>query len=244
MKAGFFRRVVTVLVLFTVTVTAAAFENQTLHYAARYGDIDAGAVEVRIRAEADGYRVESNAKPNALAKLFGADAHAAVTQFTRDPGDGDAWTLDSGNENHGGDGDDSMRRFRIDRGAGRIEFSDGERRAFNPGDAFEAASFPLLLMLRARDAGVESIANTRVIEVSARRARDYMYDAPVAERIDAPAGEADAWKITRHRVDRPADTVTVYLHQLDHIPLKITVTKSGRTSTLQLTVIDMAGDES
>lgn len=242
MKAGFSRRVVTVLALFTVTVTAAAFENQTLHYAARYGDIDAGAASVRIRAEADGYRVESNAKPNALAKLFGADAHAAVTQFIRDPGDGDAWTLDSGSENHGGDGDDSMRRFRIDHDANRIEFSDGDRRAFNPGDAFEAASFPLLLMLRVR-AGA-AVAGMRVTEVSARRARDYMYDAPVEARADSPAGESSAWKITRHRVDRPADTVTVYLHQLDHIPLKITVTKRGRTSTLQLTAIDMAGDES
>lgn len=239
MKADFFRRVVTVLALLTVSAAAAGFENQTLHYAARYGDLDAGAVEVRIRAEADGCRVESNAKPSALAKLFGADAHASVTQFIRDPGDGDAWTLDGGREKHG-DGD--AQWFRIDRAANRIEFSDGDARAIDSGAQFEAAAFPLLLMLRARDAGVDSIAGLRALEVSVRRARDYIYDAPVAETIAAPAGETSAWKITRRRADRPADSVTVYLNQRDHLPLKITVTKRGRTSSLLLTAAETAGD--
>jgi len=126
----------------------------------------------------------------------------------------------------------------MDHAANRIEFSDGERRAIAPGEQLEAASFPLLLMLRARDAGVESIADLRALEVSARRAREYIYDAPVAARIATPAGEVGAWKITRRRVDRPADTVTVYLHQRDHLPLKITVTKRGRTSSLLLTAAE------
>lgn len=239
MKAGdCFRRAALALALFTVTVTAAAFENQTLRYAAFYGDIDAGAVEVRIRAEADGYRVEVDARPSALAKLFGANAHASVTQFIRN--DSGEIILDSGREEHG----DGERWYRFDHAANRIEFSDGGRRAIEPGDAFEAASFPLLLMLRARDAGAESIANTRVTEVSARRAREYMYDAPAATRIDTPAGEANTWKILRHRVDRPADTVTVWLRQRDNMPLKIAVTKRGRTSSLLLTAAEAAADDS
>lgn len=238
MKAGdFFRRVVTVLALFTVTVTAAAFENQTLHYAAKYGDIDAGAVEVRIRVDGGNYRVESDAKPSALAKLLKAKAHASVTQFARN--DAGTIILDSGRSKYG-DGD--AKWFRIDRAANRIEFSDGDARAIDSGAQLEAASFPLLLMLRARDAGVESIAGLRAVEVSVRRAREYIYDAPSAQTVSAPAGEVNAWKITRRRADRPADSVTVYLRQRDHLPLKITVTKRGRTSSLLLTAAETAGD--
>jgi len=215
----------------TATVTAAAFDGQTLHYAAKYGDIDAGAATVSITVTADGYRVESNAKPNALAKLFGAKSHATVTRFIR--GDGGAWTLDSGHENHG-DGD--ARRFRIDHAAGRIEFGDGEQHTIAPGERLESAAFPLLLMLRAREAGVDSIADLRVTEVNARRAREYIYAAPVAERVKTSTGaEKEAWKITRHRADRPADSVTIWLRRRDNIPMKIMLTKNNRSSSLLLT---------
>lgn len=225
--------------LVTVTVTAAAsdtaaLENQTLRYAVFYGDIDAGTVEVRLRMEDGGYRIASAAKPSALANLFGAEALTSVTQFAR--ASGGAWTLERGDEKLGGD----ATWFRLNRG--RIEFSDGGHLAVAAGAHFEAAAFPLLLMLRLR-AG-EAIAGTRVIEVSARRAREYIYDAPVDARADSPAGETGAWKITRRRADRPADSVTVWLRKAGApVPLKIAVTKRGRTSTLRLTAI-AAEDES
>jgi len=238
-----------VLALVTVTVTAAAasagtvaaaeIENQTLRYAASYRDFDAGAVEIRIRADAGGYRVEVAAKPNALAKLFGADALTTVTQFARNANG--AVMLDSGGSHSAGDGDDNNARwFRIDRDAGRIEFSDGEPHAVADGAHVEAAAFPLLLMLRMQHG--ESIDGMRVLEVSARRARAYRYESPRETSIDIPAGEFTAWQITRRRIDRPDDSVTVYLRKQNQgapIPLKIAVTKRGRTSTLLLTAVEL-----
>ncbi|MDD9821498.1 MAG: DUF3108 domain-containing protein [Gammaproteobacteria bacterium] len=242
-----------VLVVVTVTVTAAAasafagtvaaaeIENQTLRYAASYRDFDAGAVEIRIRADAGGYRVEVAAKPNALAKLLGADALTTVTQFARDANG--AVMLDSGGSHSAGDdgdGDDNNARwFRIDRDAGRIEFSSGEPYAVADGAHVEAAAFPLLLMLRMQHG--ESIGGMRVLEVSARRARAYRYESPREASIDTPAGEFTAWQITRRRIDRPDDSVTVYLRKQSQgapIPLKIAVTKRGRTSTLLLTAVE------
>jgi len=241
-----------VLVVVTVTVTAAAasafagtvaaaeIENQTLRYAASYRDFDAGAVEIRIRADAGGYRVEVAAKPSALAKLLGADALTTVTQFARDANG--AVMLDSGGSHSAGDdGDDNNARwFRIDRDAGRIEFSDGEPYAIADGAHVEAAAFPLLLMLRMQHG--ESIGGMRVLEVSARRARAYRYESPRETSVDTPAGEFTAWQITRRRIDRPADSVTVYLRKQNQgapIPLKIAVTKRGRTSTLLLTAVEL-----
>jgi len=217
--------------LFTVAVTAAAFDGRALNYAARYGNIDAGTVTVSIRADGDGYRVESVARPSPVAKLFGVKAQTDVTQFSR-AGDGEIM-LERGHTKRAGDGGEDW--FRIDRDASRIEFSDAEARPIAAGEVFEAASFPLLLMLRARETRVDSIAEAQVTEVSARRAREYRYDAPVIARIKTSTGESDAWKITRHRVDRPDDTVTVWLRQRDAVPLKITVTKRGRRSSLLLT---------
>ena len=243
-----------VLALVTVTVTAAAasafagtvaaaeIENQTLRYAASYRDFDAGAVEIRIRADGGGYRVEVAAKPNALAKLLGADALTTVTQFARDANG--AIMLDSGGSHSAGDdgdGDDNNARwFRINRDAGRIEFSDGEPYAIADGAHVEAAAFPLLLMLRMQHG--ESIGGMRVLEVSARRARAYRYESPRETSIDTPAGEFTAWQITRRRIDRPDDSVTVYLRKQNRgapIPLKIAVTKRGRTSTLLLTAVEL-----
>ena len=242
-----------VVVVVTVTVTAAAasafagtvaaaeIENQTLRYAASYRDFDAGAVEIRIRADAGGYRVEVAAKPSALAKLFGADALTTVTQFARDANG--AIMLDSGRSHSAGDGDgddNNARWFRIDRDAGRIEFSDGEPYAIAAGAHVEAAAFPLLLMLRMQHG--ESIGGMRVLEVSARRARAYRYESPREASVDTPAGEFTAWQITRRRIDRPDDSVTVYLRKQNQgapIPLKIAVTKRGRTSTLLLTAVEL-----
>ena len=83
---------------------------------------------------------------------------------------------------------------------------------------------------------VESIAGTRVREVSFKRTRNYTYQEPVEETVTVPAGEFSSWKISRYRIGRPADTVTVWLNKTgEPVPLKIAVRKRGRTSILRLT---------
>ena len=212
-----------------VSARAAAIEDQTLRYAAFYGNISAGEVEINIRNENAGYVVTSTGKPSMLAAMF-VKAHHSATRFVRHQGE---VALDSGSEQlDGNDGDGYARWFRFDRAQGRIEFSDGDHHAIQPGERFEAAAFPLLLMLRP----VEQVAGLRVREVSARRTRDYTYEKPVEEIVTVPAGEFASWKIARHRSDRPDDRVTVWLSQTgDPVPLKIAVTKKGKTSTLLLT---------
>ena len=220
---------VVAVAVMVVSARAAAIEDQTLRYAAFYGNLSAGEVEINIRNENAGYVVTSTGKPSMLAAMF-VKAHHSATRFVRHHGE---VALDSGSEQlDGNDGDGYARWFRFDRARGRIEFSDGDHHAIQPGERFEAAAFPLLLMLRP----VEQVAGLRVREVSARRARDYTYEKPVEEIVTVPAGEFASWKVARHRSDRPDDRVTVWLSQTgDPVPLKIAVTKKGKTSTLLLT---------
>ncbi len=203
-------------------------EDQTLRYAVSYGGRNAGEIEITIRNQNDGYVVTSTSKPNALASLF-VKAHLSDTRFVRRRGE---VVLDGGAESLAGNGGSGYARsFRFDHAAGRVKFSDGKSSAIQPGDRFEAAAFPLLLMLRPVD-GVKG----RVREVSAKRTRDYRYEQPVAETVTVPAGAFASWKINRHRTDRPADTVTVWLSRAGNpVPLKIVIRKRGKTSTLMLT---------
>ena len=219
---------VALLMWFATAHGAGAIENQTLRYAVSYDGRNAGEVEIVIRAENGGYLVTSTAKPSLLASLF-VKAHTSVTRFVRHRGE---VALDSGSENLGGDDTrGTVRGFNFDRARGRIEFSSGKHAAIQPGDQFEAAAFPLLLMLRP----VERIADARVRVVSFKRIRDYIYEAPVEAVVTVPAGAFSSWKINRHRIDRPTDTVTVWLNKTGApLPVKIAVTKKGRTSILRL----------
>ena len=207
---------------------AGAIENQTLRYAVSYDGRNAGEIEIVIRAENDGYLVTSTAKPSLLASLF-VKAHTSTTRFVRHRGE---VALDSGTESLAGDDTQgTVRGFHFDRSRSRIEFSNGKHAAIQPGDQFEAAAFPLLLMLRP----VERIAGARVRVVSFKRIRDYLYEAPVEAVVTVPAGAFSSWKINRHRIGRPADTVTVWLNKTGApVPVKITVKKKGRTSILRL----------
>lgn len=218
------------------TAAEIAEIEQTLRYAASYGNTSVGEIEIDIRAEHDGggYVVTSRGNPSGLAAMF-VKPRISVTRFVRQHGE---VVLDRGSEGIVG-GDEEERSFQLNRAGRRIAFSDGEYKAIQPGDRFVASAFPLLLMLRQ----IDGIAATRVREVSARRVRDYIYEQPVAETIQVPAGAFPSWKITRRRDGRPSDSVTVWLHRNEHeateaaadrLPLKIAITKRGNTNTLEL----------
>lgn len=218
------------LALFAHAACAGAAQSiapQSLHYAASYRGIHAGRVVIRIEHDARGYFIVSSVKPSLFASMF-AKAHVTETRFVND---GARIVLDSGNEKLTGE-NHYAHSFRIDRELLRVEFAHGEHAEIFSHDQFEAAAFPLLLMLRPHD----SIAGARVREVSARRLRDYIYDAPQAETTRVPAGEFAAWKITRRRAGSPSNRVTIWLHRSDNpVPLKIVVDKRGKRSLLQLT---------
>ena len=217
------------LLLWAPAERAAAIEDQVLRYKALYGNINAGRLEVSIHREEAGYRVVSTGKPSALARLFRFNKYTTTTRFVRHRGE---VALDSGTTVGRARGDEFTRSCRFNRTHDRIEFRAGEPSAIAPGERFEAAAFPLLLMLRP----VETLEGARVREVSAWRAREYIYQQPVEEIVETPAGGFSSWKITRRRASRPADSVTVWLKQGDNpIPLKIAATRKGRTGTLLLT---------
>ena len=198
--------VVSLALLLWAAPAASAEIEQTLRYAASYGNTSVGEIEVDIRAEHDGdgdggdggYVVTSRGNPSGLAAMF-VKPRISVTRFVRQHGE---VVLDRGSEGIAG-GDEEERSFQLDRARARIAFSDGEHEAIQPGDRFVASAFPLLLMLRQ----IEDIAATRVREVSARRVRDYIYEQPVAETVQVPAGAFPSWKITRRRDGRPGDSV-------------------------------------
>lgn len=221
----------TLLTSTTPTQTQTPIPTQTLHYTASYAGLNAGQLQIRIHAEPHAYTITSTAKPSILAAMF-AKTHDTSTRFTRHNGN---LTLHSGTETLAGK-NGYQRHFRVDRTAQQIAFSTGTGTNTNtpihPNDHLEAAAFPLLLMLRP----LSEIADTAVREVSAKRLRDYIYQAPVADTVTVPAGTFPAWKITRHRPDQPQDSVAVWLHQADNpIPLQIVVIKRGRRTTLKLT---------
>ncbi len=219
------------LLLFCIAPGAAAQDiaDQTLRYAASYGRLHAGGIEIQIRREARGYLVTSTAKPSLLAAMF-MKAHITETRFVRAGG---RVALDSGSERLVG-GEGYARSFRVDRERAVVEFADGRRDEIGAREQLEAAAFPLLLMLRPLDA----LEGMRVREVSAKRLREYVYDAPAPEALRVPAGEFDCWKITRRRADKPEDSVSVWLRRDGRqvqAPLQIAVRKRGKTTLLQLT---------
>ena len=206
--------------------SSAEIKDQTLRYAALYGSRNAGEIKIDIRSENDGYTVTSTTKPSRLAAMF-IKSQISHTRFIRQQGE---LALDSGAERLAGD-QATGRSFRVNYARGQVEFSNGKHGTIQPGDQLEAAAFPLLLMLRP----VETIAATRVWEVSPRRMRDYLYEKPVEETVTVPAGEFTGWKITRRRTNRPDDSVSVWLNQAGNpVPVKIVIIKRGKTSTLQL----------
>ena len=210
----------------TPAAPLSVIPDQTLRYAVSYKNRNAGKVAIVIRNEDHGYTVTSTAKPSLLASFF-IKAHTSNTRFVRHRGE---VVLHSGTETLARD-DQYRRGFRFNRSQSRIEFSNGKHDPIRPGDRFEAAAFPLLLMLRPLD----GIADTEVREVSFKRTRNYRYAAPVAETVSVPAGEFPSWQISRHRSDRPADSVRVWLRRSgDPVPLKIAVHKRGATTILVL----------
>ena len=208
--------------------------DQTLRYAAAYGGKNVGEIVIEIRTAHDGYVVTSTAEPNRLMALF-VGSHIITTHFTRER---DQVVLAHGHEREvKRNGKVSARDFRVNRVQGRIEFSERERHAIAPDDHLESTAFPLLLMLRQ----IDEIEDTLVHEVSTKRVREYRYEAPLAEMVTLPSGTFASWRIRRHRTDRADHTVTVWLRKLtdlqnrdDYIPLKIIVSKPGKSHSLTL----------
>ncbi|MGR3914342.1 MAG: DUF3108 domain-containing protein [Gammaproteobacteria bacterium] len=199
--------------------------EQTLRYAASYAGLNAGGVEIQIRRRGRGYVVTSNVKPSLLASMF-ISAHATETRFIHADG---RVMLDSGTEREGGK---DAHAFRIDRDRARVEFAHGGHAGIGAHEQLEAAAFPLLLMLRP----LGQLAGARVREVSARRLREYVYDAPLAEMLRVPAGEFACWRITRRRAGHPNDSVSVWLRRTGApVAVQIIVQKRGKTSVLRLT---------
>lgn len=214
---------------FMTAITLAAelrIEEQTLHYAVSYENLNVGELEVNIRHKNDGYVVTCNGKPNHLFKLL-FNPPSSRTRFIRHR---HTIVLASGSEQVDGRSDE-VRSFSINRTHHRVEFSNGKHIAIQPDEQLEAAAFPLLLMLRSHD----NITATPVREVSTKRIRDYMHEKPVAETVHIAAGTFSAWKISRYRIDRPQERVSVWLKQADNpIPLKIVLAKKGKLSILTL----------
>ncbi len=215
-------------------------DEQKLRYAVTYGGHRIGELEADIRKQDHGYVVTCTGKLNRLIKLLlKKSAVRSVTRFVRRR---NAIVLDGGSEQVIGKHDeapDSRRSFYVNHAHNRIELSNGKHIALHPGEQLDAAAFPLLLMLRPPAELAATQAQTqvqaRVREVSAKRVRDYRYENPVAETVRVPAGEFPAWKISRHRIDRPEERVSVWLHRASNpIPLKIVLTKKGNVRTLQL----------
>lgn len=205
---------------------ATEINEQTLRYAVVYAGINAGEVEIAIRQQPEGYVVASTSKLSMLAAMF-LKTHASDTRFTRQQNE---VRLTSGSERLRGK-EKYTRSFNFDRARNRIEFSNGKSVEIKSDDRFEAAAFPLLLMLRPLD----RIADTHVREVSTKRVRDYVYQKPLAEDVETPLGTLPAWKITRHRETRPSERVSVWLSRDDNpVPLKIAIIKKGKTTTLTL----------
>ena len=227
-----------VLLLFMSVIYAApsvadatkVIEDQTLRYAVTFKKRNVGKVKVIIRNKNDGYMVTSTAKPSAMASLF-VKAHLSDTHFVRRHG---VVILDRGTEGSIGE-DDDHRHFYFDHVNRQIKFSDRESYTIQSDDQFEAAAFPLLLMLRS----TKQISGVHVHEVSAKRTRAYTYEPPVEEIVKLPIGKFLSWKVRRHRSDRPADNVTVWLSKSEGVeigvPLKIVVRKRGKASALLLT---------
>ncbi len=220
---------------------AGGIEDQTLRYAVSYGtkNINVGVIHIVIANEGDRYVITGVTKPNRLAALF-VKAQINDTRFVRRAGN---VVLESGVETRiesDGAAEGGQRSFSFDYAGNQIKFSDGSAYLIQPGDQFEAAAFPLLLMLRP----LNDIDGMRVREVSTKRAREYEYEKPLEEMVTIPAGTFSSWKINRRRPDKPMDNVTVWLHKAENpLPLKIMIRKRGKTSTLILSSASIAMTE-
>lgn len=242
-KSSFSLRIAAALLCFVTAAAAqlpASLADQTLRYAAKHRGFAVGTATFHIRDTDYGVAVATKVAPNALGAMFSnAKRHTSETRLVRRD---DGLQLYNGYEKLSGE-DAYLRAFELERDdAGRphrIRFTNSEAPDksldLQPDDTFAVGAYPLLLVQRDADE-LAALADARVWEVGFRRLREYQYHAPVAERVVVPAGEFAARKITRHRVDRPHDVVSVWLRlePPDNLPLKILYRKKGRDSTLEL----------
>ena len=207
---------------------AMAIEEQTLSYAASYEKIKIGTVEIAIEKTADGYAVTSTVKPNALAKLFGEPRAWRQTGF----GECDGRLIPLGGVEimRDKDGDQTERRFSVDCATRSIELADKQPTKFKRAAQLTDATFPLTLMATSTvdNDALTHLTGIDVLEVGARRVRNYRYESPES------LGK-HGWKITRRRIDRPRDSVSVWLSRADApVVQKIVVVKKDKTTILEL----------
>ncbi len=208
---------------------AMAIEEQTLSYAASYEKIKIGTVEIAIEKTADGYAVTSTVKLKGLAKLFGRGRRARhQTGF----GECDGRLIPLGGVEimRKKDGDQTEHRFSVDCATRSIELAGKQPTKFKRAAQLTDATFPLTLMATSTvdDDALMHLTGIDVLEVGARRVRNYRYEPPES------LGQ-HGWKITRRRIDRPRDSVSVWLSRADApVVQKIVVVKKDKTTILEL----------
>jgi hypothetical protein len=228
-RHGGWQRLVTVVLLLFSTQGAWALsvQDQVLHYDVSYSSTPAGEIEITIAGDDEGYVVSATTYPNMIASMF-LDEYTNETRYRRNQ---DLLELATGHDQLRGD-KDFNRSFTVDYDKGEIQYDSGKVVPVAESDRLEAISFPILLM----DAPDEVVEGTKVRQVSTKRVRNFIYEKPQTEVVKVPAGEFTCTRYTRHRIDKPETTVTIWLSQDENpVPVRISSTNKGATSVMELT---------
>ncbi len=205
-----------------------AFEvpDQSLVYEFVYNGHSLGQLEILIERKDPFVKTTAVSHLNAIAKLFQPE----LIEETRFRIHGDTLRVENGATlSH--DGKTVLRSYVIDHPAEVIQFSSGKEVPIEPGDQFEATSFPLVLWT----SEIGTLSGEHIREINAKRVRSYIYLPPEMEIIHIDEAEYNTWKVTRHKHGDPDRTVTVWLDRENHnIPVQITTRKRKSVSVFTL----------
>lgn len=204
--------------------------DQTLVYEVTYTSHGAGDLEIRIKREGDKVKTTAISHLSATAKMF----LSGLTVETIFGIQGENLVVEAGNVlSH--DNSSVESSFRIDYANGNIDYHPKEDIPIENGDVFESTSFPLVLL----NSKMENVGGTHIREISAKKARYYVYHQPEKESINVNGVDYDTWRVTRHKRGEESRTVTFWLDRNNYkIPVLIESKKKNAVTTLVLKSID------
>ncbi|MEA3292358.1 MAG: DUF3108 domain-containing protein [Pseudomonadota bacterium] len=203
---------------------SAELPRADLRYAVSINDTSLGEASLKYGARDGGFEAHMETFANAKALLF-AGGNAA-TRMRYKVVNGKLLLLSSTEKSSGGE-----RKVTVDWNKKQIKIPEKDPLPIKAGHGVENLPFPASLLLRP----IDTIGGSKLQVVSPNRVRDFIYEKPVREIIETPAGKFDTWRLRKKRADGKPVTVTVWLtRDAKKIPVRMERLKRERLTKFLL----------
>lgn len=196
----------------------------TLRYTVSIGDMNLGEASLRYGPEANSFEARMETFANARVLLFAGGNATTTMKYAVKNG---RLLLESITEKSS----KGERKVVVDWKRRTITTPEDDPLPMKQGFEIENLSFPASLLVRPLD----GVAGTKLQVVSPNRVREFVYEKPVRETIETPAGRFDTWRLRKKRLDGKPEVVTVWLtRDAARIPVRMERLKRERLTKFLL----------